>query len=284
MAMLLVVAAAIAWSIFDIQRKLLAARIQPLVLAIALAAAVTPVYGVLLLGNKPELPASGYWLPALASLLVSSLAAVGFIQAVKVGRIALLIPVLSISPIVAALVSYVFFSEPLSVLQWLSMLVIVFAIFLLNGGWSFNLGPGTGLMVLVACGWGSGLVFDKLALQYASPLFHGLIQSLGMFLLLSAVFVLGKRRLPLLQEAVLFRQQGRSFLFSVLAFLVAVICQLYALQFLHPGLVETIKRAVGMLGAVLWGVWLFDERPRPWQLALILLMIICIAQLLLIPS
>ena len=284
MAMLLVVAAAIAWSIFDIKRKLLAAHIQPLILAAALAGAVTPVYGLLYLVNHTAFPVADYWLPALASLIVSSLAAVGFIQAVKVGRIALLIPVLSISPIVAALASYLFFDDSLSLLQWLAMVTIVVAIFFLNGGLSFSAGPGTVLMVLVAFGWGSGLVFDKLALQYTTPLFHGFIQSLGMFVFLSVVFVLAQRRLPRCDEVSGLRLQYRSFIFAVMAFLLAVICQLYALQFLHPGLVETIKRAVGMLGAIIWGRWLFEERLRLWQLALVLLIIMGVAQLLLIPS
>lgn len=282
--MLLVIAAAVAWSVFDIKRKLLASSIRPLILAAGLAAAVTPVYGVLYLLNQPVLPDYQYWLPALASLLVSSLAAVGFIQAVKVGRIALLIPVLSISPIIAALASYLFFDDSLSLLQWLSMLAIVMAIFFLNGGLSFSAGPGSGLMALVACGWGSGLVFDKLALQHATPLFHGLVQSLGMVIFLSSLFVLRQRRLPLMAELVGFREHHKTFMLAVVAFLLAVICQLYALQSLHPGLVETIKRAVGMLGAILWGRLLFNEKIQFWQLMLILMIGLSIATLLIVPS
>jgi len=56
--------------------------------------------------------------------------------------------------------------------------------------------------------------------------------------------------------------------------------QLYALQILHPGIVETVKRAVGMFGAILWGKLIFKEEVHGWQIALIVLIALAVGLLL----
>ncbi len=180
---------ALAWSLFDLARKKLTAHAQPLTLAIWLSAGVTPLYLLLWLSRGASLPEAGYWLPGLVSLLVSALASVCYIKALSVGRIALLVPVLSFTPVVAAVLSAGLLGERLSGVQLLAMLSIVLAIFLLHSGWNLLLRPkeagaGLGLMLVVALCWGTGIVFDKMALTSATVFFHGLIQSAGMCLVL----------------------------------------------------------------------------------------------------
>jgi multidrug transporter EmrE-like cation transporter len=59
----------------------------------------------------------------------------------------------------------------------------------------------------------------------------------------------------------------------------AVSGQWLAVTEIHPGIVETVKRGVGIIGAACWGVWLFGEKVKPWQLLLMLLIIVATAGL-----
>jgi len=283
-AMSFMLLSALAWSLFDLARKKLTAHAQPLTLAIWLSAGVTPLYLLLWLSRGASLPEAGYWLPGLVSLLVSALASVCYIKALSVGRIALLVPVLSFTPVVAAVLSAGLLGERLSGVQLLAMLSIVLAIFLLHSGWNLLLRPkeagaGLGLMLVVALCWGTGIVFDKMALTSATVFFHGLIQSAGMCLvLLLAYSVDSLRRRDRLSVP---RYSGPWGLMALglLVFVLAVSGQWLAVTEIHPGIVETVKRGVGIIGAACWGLWLFGEKVKPWQLLLMLLIIVATAGL-----
>jgi len=66
---------------------------------------------------------------------------------------------------------------------------------------------------------------------------------------------------------------------ALLVFVLAVSGQWLAVTEIHPGIVETVKRGVGIIGAACWGVWLFGENVKPWQLLLMLLIIVATAGL-----
>lgn len=275
---------ALAWSLFDLARKKLTAHAAPLTLAIWLSAGVTPLYLLLWLSQGAALPQAAYWPPALVSLLFSALASVCYIQALSVGRIALLVPVLSFTPVVAALFSLWLLDEYLSQLQWLAMLSIVLAIFMLHSGWNLLLKPravgtGFGLMLIVALCWGAGIVFDKLALTSATVFFHGLIQSAGMCLVLLLASMLDSVRRKRKPELPHYDGPKGLLALALLVFVLAVSGQWLALDEVHPGIVETAKRGIGIIGAACWGVWLFGEKVKPWQLLLMLLIIVATAGL-----
>lgn len=267
---------ACAWSLFDLKRKQLAQQLSPLPLALWLSVGVIPIYTALCLWSQPLLPAAGYLWPALGSLLVSTMAAVCFIQALKIGQIALLMPVLALSPVVSALMSSWWLNDHLQVREVAAMAAIVVLLFLLQGGAHLRWRAGLGYMLLVALGWGMGTVFDKWALEYIEPLAHAWVQSTGMLLLLTLLLWWRGE----LVQAAPYRVPLQPLLLAVLIFVLAVSLQLYALQSLHAGIIETIKRGIGMLGALLWGVWFFNERIQRYQVLLVVLLVTAIGWLL----
>ncbi|MCD8523763.1 MAG: DMT family transporter [Saccharospirillaceae bacterium] len=275
---------ALAWSLLDLARKKLTAYAQPLTLAIWLSAGVTPLYLLLWLFQGASLPDAGYWLPGLVSLLVSALASVCYIRALSVGRIALLIPVLAFTPVVAALLSVGLLGERLSGVQWLAMLSIVLAIFLLHSGWNILLRPkeagaGLGLMLVVALCLGTGIVFDTMALTSATVFFHGLIQSAGMCLVLLLAYSADSLRRSGRLSVPNYSGPWGLLVLALLVFILAVSGQWLALDDVHPGIVETVKRSIGIIGAACWGVWIFGETVKPWQGLLMLLIIVATAGL-----
>ena len=276
MTILIALSSAVCWSVFDLKRKQLVEHIPSLQLSWFLALAVLPLYLLLNALSWPAWPQSSYWYPALGSLLVSTLAAVCFIEALRVGQIARLVPLLALTPVIAALFGFFWLQQALAPREWLAGAAVVVLLFLLNGGGrDFQPGPGATLMLLVALGWGSGTVFDKLALQSASPLLHALLQTSGMVLLLGVLIVL--RRLPLALKAL--HQQRAALLLAALFFCAAVSLQLLALRELHPGIIEALKRGLGIVGALLWGWLFFAERIGRQQMALAALLVVAIVVL-----
>lgn len=269
---------ALAWSVMDMLRKRLARYASPLTLAIWLALGVTPLYVLAWGMGDWGGPEPDYWLPGLLSVVAASLAAFCFMKALSVGRIATLIPVLSVTPVIASLLSWLLLADTLTLPELLAIAVIVVAVFLLNGGMKVitspdHAGPGFGLMLVVSACWGVVIVLDQWALRSAPLPFHGVVQSGGMFLLLSCVAwaTSNKGELRLLP---VFNGHVGLLLLAIATFASAVSLQWLALETIHAGILETVKRGVGIIGAAVWGVWLFHERVTIWQLILMLVVIL----------
>lgn len=259
MSVLLAIISGFTWSLLDLSRKKLALEFSALSLSFWLVAAVTPLYALLWLTN-PEWPAASYWPIALLAMALAAWASVIFIEALHRGHIGKLIPVLALTPVVAGILGWCLIDDVISLIQWLAIIVTVFAIIGLNGG-GMSLGnqPGFGLMLLVAVLWGIGTVLDRWAIQYAQPLFHGLIQSAGVALLLLLYAIFKQQPLAFV------RQQSGMFSFAVLVFIIAVSSQWYALQDMEAGILEALKRGLGILGALLWSVLLFKQKVNSLQ-------------------
>ncbi|MAD46610.1 MAG: hypothetical protein CMI02_19015 [Oceanospirillaceae bacterium] len=275
---------AVAWSLFDLARKHLTASVAPLVLSFWLAACVAPVYLLVWLFSGATAPAAGYWLPGCISLLAAAVASFSFIKALASGEMARLIPVLSLTPVFASVFSWLLLNETIRAGQGVAIVTIVVAIFLLQGGAKLlrdpsHAGPGFALMLLVSVCWGVGAVFDKWALQSAPISFHGTFQSGGTALLTYLAYLLLEVRKQQAPAFPVFTAPLPFLLMAVAVFAVAVSCQWMAITQIHPGVVETIKRGTGILGAALWGVWLFNESVSRWQLLLMAVIVAATAWL-----
>lgn len=274
MGLLLAMAAALAWTVFDLARKQLSLTTQPIVLVWWLALLVTPVYGLLFAVSAELWPQPEYWPPALVTVVLISVASVALTYALRVGQMSSLLPILSLTPVVAALLSWLWLDQPLTVWQWGAVLVIVAAVFLMQGDFSLRMRAGVWAMMTAALCWGASIVFDQQALRYADPFWHAALQSAGMVLVVGMVMALRR-------DAFVYRGAWWLLLAAALVFMLAVMGQLFALQLLHPGIVETVKRGVGIMGAALWGVLLYREHVTRWQGLLMVLICAMIAVLIL---
>ena len=118
---------------------------------------------------------------------------------------------------------------------------------------------------------------DKLAVERASPPFHGLVLTAGIALGTLAVLVVQRRW----GELSGLRQGWLPFILALVSSTLALGFQLMALKLVLVSLIETLKRGIGNLLAVLLGRAVFGEAVTPGKLAAALLMAAGVALILL---
>ncbi|MGB0646564.1 MAG: EamA family transporter, partial [Bradymonadia bacterium] len=114
---------------------------------------------------------------------------------------------------------------------------------------------GALLMLSTAVLWSAGAAFDKAALKHASPLTH-LALLLG-----SSVLILHLVRTLFIREPKASFTVSWKPLFLVCAtMLISIALQLAAYSHWEVAYIETIKRAIGLVGSVTLGALIFKER------------------------
>lgn len=249
----------IAWTLFDLARKHLAHHERPLALTLAFNLGAFPLYLAAWYGSAEGWGAAEYWQPALVASILAAIAAVGFISALKLGDIARVVPVLALTPIISTLFAGFVLGESLTLIQWGAMLITVVAIAGAQGGIAYVRSKPFLLMLLVSICWGLGIVFDKLALQHAGPLFHGVIQTFNVAVVL-ILFAFMTR------QSIAIKGSWIRLIPALLVFVIAVVMQWMSLEQVDAGIVETVKRSVGIIGALIGGVLIFRERLRVSQI------------------
>ena len=253
MALIFLFASALCWTLFDLARKTLASSESPLALTLAFNVGAIPLYATAWFFSSEGGAPADYWVPSFIAAVLAAIAALGFITALKLGDIARVIPVLALTPVISTLAAGVILNESMTLLQWLAMLVTIVAIIGAQGGLHHVRGKPFLLMLLVCFGWGLGIVFDKQALAHSGPFFHGLVQtSAGSVILMVFVVTTGLQA----------RLTGRLIrvIPALLIFVGAVVFQWLALADLDAGVVETVKRSIGIIGALLAGALIFNEQ------------------------
>lgn len=261
--------AALGWSVYDLLRKLLSARVAAL-----------PLVALITLGALPPLAAwtaavgdwrlgPGYLLPGLASVALNVVANLAFFRSLQIAPMSLTLPLLSLTPVFTALLAALLLGESLGWRETAGIALVVCGALAINLRHGEGLLPGalvravlrergSHLMALVALCWSATLLLDKQALLHAAPTLHALVLHAGV-----AVGALGmlaaRRELPTLKVPA-----GVMLLLgvTVLCGAATVTVQLMAIQGLQVALVETLKRGIGASLALLWGRTLFGE-PLP---------------------
>jgi len=287
LAILLVLGCALAFSGADISRKLLASWMRPVPLLFALAAGMAPFFVVWNLTEGAHLPGSEYWLPGLSSTLINVAANLAFIEAVRRSPLSLTVPLLSLTPVFTTLLAIPMLGEIPQPRQWLGIGAVVVGAFWLNlsrgsisvqGAWkAFLREPGSRLMVGVSLMWSLAMPLDKLAVEAASPSFHGVVLNVGV----AAALVLLATVRGRLAEFRDLRHRPGLLLFGILINVVALALQLMAIKIVWVGFVETMKRGVGSFLALFWGRVIFGETLEPQRFVAVGLMGIGVALVLL---
>lgn len=286
-ALLLVLASALAWGAFDTSRKVLAERIRPLPLLFLLTAAGAPLFAVWLAVDGMPRVAAGYLLPAAGSVVLNIGANLAYIQAVRRSALSLTIPLLSLTPVFTALLAIPLLGERPTPVQAAGILLVVLGALVLNlpAGERFSPAgvlrawrrePGALWMIAVALFWSLSGPLDKLAMGQSSGPFHGLVLHLGVAAVTFLVLAF-RRKLGELSDA---RGAGFLFLGAIGIGSLALALQLTAYQLVWVSLVETLKRGIGNLLAVLFGRLVFSEAVTPRKLAAVTLMAAGVALIL----
>lgn len=254
MSWLFLLLASFAWVLFDICRKRLVETHHPLFVGLIFSLMTLPIYLTYWFVSGAQFPKeSSYFGLASISGVLAAIGAVSFIAALGRGRFSLLVPVLSLTPLVAAIINALLFSVVLSWLAYLLIAICVFATFQLLGNGFRVTEPGAGLMLLTTLSWGACICIDQYALQLTHVSFHALWVNIVMVCILSIALLFNR-------TAVEFpKVYNRFWLFGLIGFSAAVLLQFNALIFLDASTVEAVKRAISILSAMLIGRIIFGE-------------------------
>lgn len=287
LAITLVTASALCWSLYDLLRKLLVRTIPPLPLLLPLVAAQVPLFAVWV-GFEGEVSvASGYALPALGSVLLNIAANVAMIVAFSLAPLSATIPLLSLTPVFTALLAWPILGELPGPVEFVGIVLVVVGAFLLNVRRGESVGVrsalasrdhrrGSLLMILVALCWSLAMPLDKVAMQTSSAPFHGLVLSVGVAL---GVLVLMIQRGEL---STITRTGLRPLLFilAVVASTLALGLQLLSFELVFVSLVETVKRGIGNVLALVFGRLLLDEEITLFKVLAVALMAVGVGMIL----
>ncbi|MEM9592772.1 MAG: EamA family transporter [Acidobacteriota bacterium] len=287
---LLVVTCALGWVGLDLTRKLLADHGRAVPITTFMVAGQIPLFVVWVAVGGSGPIGSGYWLPGLAVAALNLLANLAFMQSVKLAPLSTTLPLLSLTPVFASLLAVPILGELPTPTQWAGIvLVVVGALALAWGGRPRDgdgfdlkglLGSGGLLMTIVALCWSVTPALDKIAMRHAGPSLHALLVVVGVTVgLLAQLGAQG--RLPELGSLARNRPALGLLVASVVLGGLASALQLLAIQRVPVGLVETVKRGVGALGALALGRWLLKEDVEAGHVGAVSAMVVGVALVIL---
>lgn len=256
------IASALCWAGLDVARKALAREASPTALAVFLLFGQLPLLGAWAAVDRTWVTDTRYWPPALASMALNALANVLFMRSVRLSPLSRTVPLLSLTPVFGALAAMPLLREVPGLSQWAGILLVVLGALILNSGssgsWWRSLTHERGAlpMIAVALLWALSTALDKRALPHAAPASHAFLLCFGSAVILMS-WILGAG-----QQAELGRVLGapKALLGVMVGLAVAALAlQMMALQWLWVAMLETLKRALGVLGSVALGRVFFLE-------------------------
>ncbi|MGB0682716.1 MAG: EamA family transporter [Magnetovibrionaceae bacterium] len=269
-ALLICLGSGLGFAAFDAARKWATAALSPEPLLILILAGHLPVF-LLWLGIEGVVPpTAGYVLPGLLALGVGIASNLMFLKSIAEAPISETVPLLSLTPALAAVGALVTLQEGLRLPQIAGIALVFLGVLVLYRGEGKSLFSAFGalatrrgarLMAGVAVLWSILPVLDKLCVQASSIAVHAVIQLSGIILALLIwrewKSQTGSEQPPLIPE-------GRGWLAIGIAGFSGALAlgfQLWALTLAPVALVETLKRVIGQTAAVISGGLFFNE---PW--------------------
>lgn len=279
LALSLAFVCAFAWAGLDATRKQMAGSVGALELTCLLTLGQMPIFVVWMLSTQTALDPAPYGWIGAAEIALNLTANVLFFRAMSVSPLSVTIPFLAFTPVFTAIIATVVDGTLPVGLEWLGIVAVIGGAVLLAAGEAKSSGrslggvlkneKGVALMLMTAICWAGTINFDRVALEHASPATHALIQngSIGVVIL---AFLTVRGRLDGLAKA---KPIAWWIVLSVVLAAIAFGVQLVAVQMgLGLGLVETIKRAIGLLMAVVIGKLAFHEGITLHKVAAVVLM------------
>ncbi|HEV2855782.1 MAG TPA: DMT family transporter [Thermoanaerobaculia bacterium] len=279
--LLLVVACSLGWAGFDLLRKLLVGKVQPVALVFLLTVGSAPLFAAWAVVDGAFRPGPGYWLPALGSVALNIVANLLFLQGMRIAPLSVTVPLLSLTPAFATLLAIPLLGERPSIRGSAGILMVIAgAIWLHWQPRDASSGPGTlkgGLMVaMTALFWSMTIPLDKMAVERAPAPFHGVVLTAGVAAGVLGV-LLAQGRLEDVGQA---RAVPGLLVLALVVSSAALGLQLLALPKVYVGTVETLKRGIGNVMALLSGALFFGETVTPRRVLAVILMAVGVGLIL----
>lgn len=286
-ALAAIVVCALLWAGFDLSRKALVARVEPVPLLVLLTLGQAPLFAAWAAVDGWPAFLPGYWPPALASLALNVVANLAFFYAFKIAPLSATIPLLSLTPAFTALSAIPLLGEWPTPRQGVGIALVVAGAFVLHLPRGEAATPrsllsgllrerGAHLMLVVALCWSLTPPFDKLALQRASGPAHGFVLCAGVAAVLGVLLVAQRN----LGELAHVRRVPAMFAVALVVSTAALGVQFAAYGLTGVALVETVKRGVGNVAALAVGRWVFGEAVGGAQVWAVALMAVGVALIL----
>ena len=249
----------------DATRKRLGeSGIDAIAIVLMLTLGMSLAFGAYLGVDGFRMPPAAYLLPLVIVVATNVVANLLFMRSVTVSPLSKTIPFLSAHPVFTALFAIPLLGEFPRPWQWVGIALVVVGALLVNAGgrlslrqlWAdFRDEPGSRMMVIVSAAWALASPFDKRALGVVSIAEHIFFVNFGLSLILFGLLI---RRRALADLRRLREVKGPSTA-AVLFLLVGVAAQFAAYERTLVASVETIKRMIGLLAALVLGRLFFDE-------------------------
>ena len=253
------------WAFFDITRKLSLKYLNPKILLSFFMIVQVLIFFLWTSFEKNFYFSNNYILPGIVLIIISIVSAIFFLKSILHSDLSLTIPLLSLTPIFSSLFSLLFLDEKLLLSQYFGILSIVFGTLILytkeltlNSFFgSFIIireNKGAKLMILVSIFWSITPIIDKICLKYTPVNYHGLIQSFGMLLglILISFKEIKNLNFPLKSSGLI--------LITLLIGTSATILQFYSILENFVPIMESIKRTIGQVCALIFGYMIFKEK------------------------
>jgi drug/metabolite transporter (DMT)-like permease len=280
----MVVAVGALYASFDLLRKRLTGLLPPAPLLVWLALGQVPLFALLAGRDEGATLGSAYWLPGLVSIVLNILANLAFLRALEIAALGVTVPLLSLTPVFATVLSIRLLGELPTPVQWVGIVLAVIGAFTLNFRPEAGASParvwralaqekGSLLMIGVALCWSVTPPFDKLAVEASGVYVHGLLLNAGV-----GLGALGW--LVLRGEASTLRPRGAAagaLVASAVIGFTALVLLLKAYALVWVGFVETVRRAVNSVLALAFGRWILGETVSPAQIVAVVLMSLGVA-------
>jgi len=257
---------AIGFAAFDYFRKVAADKFDARVLLVFLLGGQVPVISIWLLTSGQFQLDVGYFLPGAITALAGLAANILFLMALQLSPLSLMIPLLSFVPVFTTLFSAFLLGEVPTIQQLLGIMLTVVGVCILYSppGRTFDIArmwcnlrkeAGAKYMAIVALLWSLTGPLDKICLGHASTPVHALIQVSTLFIIIT-LWVAASNRLT----TVRLRWSAVPILAAAVASGgIAYASQLIAYQLTLVGVVETLKRSIGLISSLLLGRLLLHE-------------------------
>lgn len=264
-AVLLVVAASLCWSGFDLQRKLLVREVAPVALLLLLTLGSAPLFAAWAWIDGLAAPRPGYLAPALTSVMLNVVANLLFLHGMRRAPISVVIPLLSLTPVFTTLTAIPLLGERPSAAGVAGIVLVIAGAIWLN--WPRRSVPaaaaadprralkGALMVASTALLWSLTPPLDKMAVERAGAPLHGVVLTGGVAL---AVFVVLAFQGGLGELAGVRRVPGTLALALVVS-TAALGLQLLAMPRVFVGTIETLKRGVGNCMSLVYGRLFFHE-------------------------
>lgn len=270
---------ALGWTLFDVARKRLTQKVMPTMLTVWLPLAQVPLLCAWAASTGPFVIPQASLLPMAFSIVLNVGGLLAFMQAMRLSPMSLTIPLLSFTPVGTTLIGWLLRNQPPTYPQLGGVALVVAGAFTLgmkSGQWpglcAYGQDPGVRRMAIAAVIWSLTAVIDQVALERGAGYWYAPVITAGVGLLLGLILLLRSKG-PALREAgmVLFRHPALMAAAVVIGS-AALAVQLESLRIAPVGFIETVKRGIGMTGAIVFGRLVFKEPiGAPKIIAVILL-------------